>query len=66
MLSAMNRATLNAKRSHISEREARRPSRSFLQAKQATRHENVRAKRADFLYCVGAVHAVSTGETAYH
>ena len=44
-----------ARRSHISEREARRPlgrapqARWFLRAKRAARDENVRAKRADFL-----------------
>ena len=43
-----------ARSSHISEREARRPlarapqARSFQRAKRAARDENVRAKRADF------------------
>ena len=45
-----------ARRSHILEREARRPlgrapdARSFLRAKRAARDEIVRAKRADFFY----------------
>ena len=47
-------AEREARSSHMSEREARRPlgsapqARSFLRAKRAARDENVRAKRADF------------------